>query len=448
MKYMHYNKNKKQTSKNKQKMTHTKLKKIALLSFLMAAGTASFAQMKVGGTPGAANSNAYLELGDATGATKGLLIPRVQLTATNAALPLTAHVAGMMVYNTATAGSGTTQVTPGYYFNDGTKWISLTSNAGANSWNDVSTQAAATANTQNVYQMGAVGIGTNMPDTMNYKLDVAAKDARIHTVRVGLGAGNIASNTVVGQDAFTVNTSGWNNVAIGSQALKANTTGQGNVAVGVQAAFLNTSGKGNIAIGSLALDSNTTGSYNTAMGLLALQSNHSGLDNTAIGTGALKLSNGTLNTAVGFNSLQTLHSGDGNVTLGSALPNLVTGDHNVAIGLNSGTLLNNGSGNIFIGYNIGVPSFGNYSNLLNIGDLIFGTEMTSTNNVLQGLVGIAVRTPKERLDVDGAVKIGTRYAITANGQTTPVPAGGEGTIVYSNGHFFGWTGTSWKQLDN
>ncbi|MBB4036843.1 hypothetical protein GGR21_002756 [Dysgonomonas hofstadii] len=51
--------------------------------------------------------------------TKGLLLPRVSLEATTSFSPLSAHIAGMAVYNIATAGD----VTPGYYFNDGTRWI-------------------------------------------------------------------------------------------------------------------------------------------------------------------------------------------------------------------------------------------------------------------------------------------------------------------------------------
>jgi len=52
-------------------------------------------------------------------ANKGLLIPRVALTSTSAFAPLSAHVAGMVVYNTATTGD----VTPGFYYDNGTKWI-------------------------------------------------------------------------------------------------------------------------------------------------------------------------------------------------------------------------------------------------------------------------------------------------------------------------------------
>jgi hypothetical protein len=50
-------------------------------------------------------------------------MPRIALTATNSAGPLAAHVAGMIIYNTATAGTAPNNVTPGVYYNDGTKWV-------------------------------------------------------------------------------------------------------------------------------------------------------------------------------------------------------------------------------------------------------------------------------------------------------------------------------------
>jgi|GEM_PF-1225001 len=50
---------------------------------------------------------------------KGFLLTRIPLSGLNIVAPLTAHVAGMVLYNTATTGS----LTPGIYVNDGTKWI-------------------------------------------------------------------------------------------------------------------------------------------------------------------------------------------------------------------------------------------------------------------------------------------------------------------------------------
>lgn len=62
------------------------------------------------------NKDAILEL-ESSG--KGLLHARVALTGTANSFPLSIHVAGMMVYNTATAGD----VIPGIYYNNGVKWI-------------------------------------------------------------------------------------------------------------------------------------------------------------------------------------------------------------------------------------------------------------------------------------------------------------------------------------
>jgi len=56
---------------------------------------------------------------DVTATDKGLLIPRVALSATTATTPLSAHIAGMTIYNTATVSD----VTPGFYYNNGARWI-------------------------------------------------------------------------------------------------------------------------------------------------------------------------------------------------------------------------------------------------------------------------------------------------------------------------------------
>jgi hypothetical protein len=63
---------------------------------------------------------------------KGFLPPRVALTATNAASPITNPANGLMVFNTVTAGSSPYQVVPGYYYWDGVglKWVSLSTTVG------------------------------------------------------------------------------------------------------------------------------------------------------------------------------------------------------------------------------------------------------------------------------------------------------------------------------
>lgn len=56
---------------------------------------------------------------------KAVLITKISLTTTDLTTPLASHNAGMIVYNTNTNGTGDTKVSPGLYYNDGTKWVKL-----------------------------------------------------------------------------------------------------------------------------------------------------------------------------------------------------------------------------------------------------------------------------------------------------------------------------------
>jgi len=71
------------------------------------------------------DANAVLDLQSVT---KGLLLPRVALNATNDPYPTTVHTAGMTVYNTNTSLPAIPfeyYVSPGLYYNDGTKWVRM-----------------------------------------------------------------------------------------------------------------------------------------------------------------------------------------------------------------------------------------------------------------------------------------------------------------------------------
>lgn len=81
--------------------------------------TSLFAQVKVGQNPTAINPNAVLEMESNN---KGLLLPRLALTAPSSPAPLTAFVSGMLVYNTASTDS----LTPGLYYSDSVKWNKVT----------------------------------------------------------------------------------------------------------------------------------------------------------------------------------------------------------------------------------------------------------------------------------------------------------------------------------
>jgi len=107
-----------------------KNKQIGLATLLLSAVLFSVplkAQVTIGDQT-APDVNAVLDLRSNT--KLGLLLPRLALTATNLAAPLQAHVAGMVVYNTATAGTAPNNVTPGFYYDDGTKWVAVGSGGG------------------------------------------------------------------------------------------------------------------------------------------------------------------------------------------------------------------------------------------------------------------------------------------------------------------------------
>jgi hypothetical protein len=193
----------------------------------------------------------------------------------------------------------------------------------------------------------------------------------------------------------------------------------------------------NIGLGFNTFDSVTTGDSNVSLGTGALENDTSGDANSAIGHGSLTSNkNGSFNTAMGYISFVNNLSGNNNVALGrqTGLGN-ITGSGNTFIG----TFSNAGSDGLTNATAIGFVSIVSQSNSLVLG----GTGGFAVN------VGIGTTTPRERLDLNGAITISNgTYGSVSNNAVTPVPAGGSGTIIFSNNHFFGWNGTQWKQLDN
>jgi hypothetical protein len=85
---------------------------------------------------------------DISSTDKGLLIPRVALTAANSASPVTSPETSLLVYNTATAGTAPDNVVPGYYYWNGTAWIALvTSSSGSTGAWGLAGNAGTTAGT-------------------------------------------------------------------------------------------------------------------------------------------------------------------------------------------------------------------------------------------------------------------------------------------------------------
>tara|TARA_R100001443_G_scaffold65635_1_gene74857 strand:- start:1163 stop:3079 length:1917 start_codon:yes stop_codon:yes gene_type:complete len=113
------------------------------------------------------------------------------------------------------------------------------------------------------------------------------------------------SNTAVGHDALTANTTASNNVAIGKDALKANTTAASSTAVGHSALAANT-GTLNTALGKDAGSLITSGTKNTILG--SFDGNQGGLD--------IRTSNSHIVLSDGDGNPRLIIDNNGNVDIG------------------------------------------------------------------------------------------------------------------------------------
>ena len=181
------------------------MKKCLLLGFcIIFSITAAIAQQKIkdGTVTGVAlpNKDALLELETNN---KGFLQARVALVQKSNPMPLSAHVAGMMVYNTATSND----VVPGVYYNDGSKWVSA---KGSNGTLVVENQPGKTGTPGLPGELGGPGAGTNVvindsgtyifnPSTNTYTLIVGAKGS-IGAVGATGASGKGIVTTVVNPD--------------------------------------------------------------------------------------------------------------------------------------------------------------------------------------------------------------------------------------------------------
>jgi hypothetical protein len=245
-------------------------------------------------------------------------------------------------------------------------------------------------------------------------------------VRFGANAGNsIAScgnyNTVIGDEAGTAITTGYQNVAIGYQALDAEDTGGRSVAIGVQA---------------LLAQNNDSSNYNTAVGYVAGQAVSSGKFNTLIGgLAGDSITTGSDNVALGYNSLSAGVESFYNTAIGKdALASDTTGRHSVAVGRDALTSQNNAGSddmyNVAVGSNAGYAVSTGIRNTL-IGGLAGDALTDADNNVALGYGSLTTDTLGSR-----SVAIGNS-ALEAQNFTSA-------TNVYNTavGHFAGGSVTT------
>ena len=170
------------------------------------------------------DTSAQLEISDTD---KGILINRIALTATNIANPVNSPATGLLIYNTASSGTGNTEVLPGFYYWDGIRWVamggtngrdwSLDGNAGTNdAINFLGTTDATglifrTDNTQrmSIASAGTVGIG-NLPFTdVALRVNNPAHDIGIISQTNGTGISIIGEDASSGIGVLGESQGGW-----------------------------------------------------------------------------------------------------------------------------------------------------------------------------------------------------------------------------------------------
>lgn len=186
-----------------------------LLSFL---GTAAGQNIGIGTTTPAAKL-------DISSANSGVLIPRVSLSSTATASPLTAPAASTMVYNTATAGSGATAVSPGFYYWSGAAWIRVIDNnslgaattvGNTSSSNNLSTTVNGVTGTvvpiinSNVLSLSGNSVSSAINGVTSNALDISAVDKNIYNT-----SGSLSANRTMTMAGYSLNLTG-GNVGIGN----------------------------------------------------------------------------------------------------------------------------------------------------------------------------------------------------------------------------------------
>lgn len=337
---------------------------------------------------------------DIAASDRGLLIPRVTLTATNAAAPVTTPANSLLVYNTATAGSPPNNVTPGYYYYETTssRWLPLLS--GVKGWSTTG-NAGTTAGTN--------FIGTT--DAQAFVIKTGGSAAANERMRV-LATGQTVLNraTAVAGDVFSVYATGSPSAlnALGDVAITGYASGDG---VGVWGEANSGSGATGGAGGWFRHVSPNTPNDDFSAGVIATNTSDP-LNATNGGT-----SFGLLATASGWPGAL---GGRAIGVLGNAPgPNSATG----VVGTGGGTgfyyTMMGGSGASFTGDRIGSISFG----------------LNATSGV--GAIGLSngantIFTPTRGA---GVVGIGDQYGVVGMNQQNPtntIPANNQAATPNNN----------------
>lgn len=201
---------------------------LPIVTLLLSLHTVKAQNVGINSTGVAPDASAMLDIASAN---SGLLVPRIALTAANAAAPVTSPVTSLLIYNTATAGTIPNAVIPGYYFWDGAKWVAF-GGSGGKDWALLGNAGTAAA--------------TNFLGTTD-AVDMVFRSNNVERMRI-LSAGQVAVNSTLtfATSTFFSAATGNNNAVDGSaagtgSAVYGQNTGTG---IGVRGLSNNATGNG------------------------------------------------------------------------------------------------------------------------------------------------------------------------------------------------------------
>ena len=219
----------------------------------------------------------------------------------------------------------------------------------------------------------------------DYNMFIGEEAGLSTTINVQNGEG--VENTIVGNQAGKLNTTGSYNAFFGFLSGHHNTTGTRNTFLGARTGFSNTIGNNNVFIGDAAGQSNLEGNDNTFVGKHAGISNKDGETNTFIGalTGVSNTSGGS-NTFVGWHSGYFNQTGQANTFIGRAAGHNSISNDNTMVGFFSGLSNKGGSRNTFFGAGSGQTNIDGSDNVY-IGHSAGRDNLLSYNTIIGNYAG-------------------------------------------------------------
>lgn len=397
------------------------MKKITITIGVILAVSAYNNAQNVGINPTGALPNSSAGL-DVDFSNKGVLIPRVALTARNSNAPIGAGIANsLLVYNTATAGTFPNNVYPGYYYWDGSAWQRLT-NGIANGWDINGNTLSGTLPASPNEFIGTLNNADWIVKTNNTERMRVKSNGQVVVNNTTPFAGDVFSSFAAGTDAAI------NGYSSGSgEAVYGQNTGTGFTMVGITT---NTNpavyGQGP-SIGTYGVASANNGSGILGVGPASVTAdgvNGIAGNNQAMGGGFINTHSQGTGLVVGGNNVASMNY----LTNGSGIAATSTIFGIVSYGIDAAQ----GNGIAAAGNNLGIINFGSGSGGTFRGQTfgVYGIANSSADNTWGGYFSNAASgLGASYAYVGGKTGAGTYRKIEGNGTVNTIVKDLNGNLV-------------------